>query len=171
MSYPTTPLQATGQLAVDWELLESTVEQALLELVGCTDYRGRALTTYLSFPNKWNALIVLVKDRFGDDVVKSQDFRSLNDDIYDIKRYRNIVIHADWSAVTDDSETTVTAYDMKTRKELTAKKEQFTSSSIMETNNKLIQVHLDLVNFLSNQCGIVPYEDKYALPLQKAKDS
>ena len=171
MSYPTNPMHATGQLAVDWELLDSTVEAALIELVGCTDYRGRALTTYLTFPNMWRALKVLVKDKSGDQVVKTQKFRNLESDIFDIRRYRNNVIHADWRDFTEDAELTVVAHDMNTRSSLTAKELRFQSSDINDINNKLIQVHTDLLNFLTNECGIVPFEGKYDLPLQKARDS
>jgi len=171
MSYPTDPMHATGQLAVDWELIESNLEEALIELVGCTDYRGRALTTYLTFPNMWKALRVLAKDKCGDQVIKTKEFRNLETNIFEIRAYRNNVIHADWQDITDDSELTVVAHDMNTRSSLTAKEFRFKSSDIDDINNKLIEVHTDLLNFLKTECDIVPFQDKYALPLQKAKDS
>jgi len=164
-------MRATGLLAVNWELLESTVEIALIELVGCTDYRGRALTTYLTFPNMWRALKILVKDRFGLSSTKTQDFRNLENDIFEIRAYRNGVIHADWKDYTEGSESTIIAHDMNARSSLTAKELRFTSSDIDDMNNKLVDVHVNLLNFLTNECDIVPFEGKYALPLQKAKDS
>ncbi len=164
-------MHATGQLAVDWELIESTLEEALIEFVGCTDYRGRALTTYLTFPNMWKALRVLAKDKCGDQVVKTKEFRDLETNIFEIRAYRNNVIHADWRGFTEDAELTVVAHDMNTRSSLTAKELRFESSDINDINNKLIQVHTDILNFLTNECGIVPSEGKYDLPLQKAIDS
>lgn len=167
MSYQETPLHAAGRLATNWESIKFTLEEALLELIGCPDYRGRALTTHLSFPQMWRAFRALLIDSHGNVFVKTDRFRQLHTDVFAVRKERNTIIHADWNAISTQEDITVTAVDMDVRNSLEGKEVGYSGSDIGQIANLAITVHLDLVNFLTTECGIPPFEDKYALPLHR----
>ena len=168
MSYPETPLHAAGRLATNWESIESILEEALLELIGCPNYRGKALTTHLAFTQMWRAFRVLLIDSRGSTFVKTARFRQLHTDLFAVRKERNTIIHADWHSISTQEDITITAVDMDVRNSLEGKEVGYSGSDIGQIADLAISVHLDLVNFLTTECGIPPFADKYVLPHHQA---
>ena len=161
------PLNAAGRIATTWEYLEATVEEAVLELAGCPDYRGRAVTTYLSFPNMWRAMRVLLVEEFGPEFVgKKSRFSEIHIAVFGVRADRNKIIHAEWRTAPVDGDGEIATFDMNTRSSLTATEARYTTQKLHQMADLAMTVHLDLLNFLTTECGIVPLKSKYDLPLE-----
>jgi len=158
-------LSAIGEVAATWEYLENTIELALLYLIDCPDYRGRLITSKLSFGRKGQAIRSILGHVYGDELVgKGSRYSELWSRIEGLRGERNRIIHAEWKDWKIGEGGLEAVYSSADDSTLTSKPKSYTASDIQQVSTKLFEAHIDFLNFFNSECNIMFQFDKYDYP-------
>jgi len=115
----------------------------------------------MSFHQMTRAIRSLLRHEFGDDfVAKNSEFTKLWAKINHLRDERNRIVHAAWL----ESRSGVVAYVSADTSKMSATEKSAGAAEIRAIVDQIAQIHEDLLNFVTRQCGFLPLPDKYELP-------
>jgi hypothetical protein len=167
--YGVDPTSNVGFVVFAWERIENLIERAILELAGCPDYRARAFTTYLSFPNKWKAMRLLLRttrDNYASFLKPT--LGSFETEVFHYRQLRNALVHSQWTGFhVEEENPAIAGSDYDARKDLRRRDLVFENRTIISTGKECYDLGDRLADFLRSDCEIDASPEKFELPLLK----